>query len=51
MEVKEYFSPLWNNPWGKAWGNKGFGYFSFNYAENKMWAAMGTDLVPEIVAE
>lgn len=39
------------NSWGKAWGNKGFGYFSFNYAENKMWAAMGTDLVPEVVAE
>jgi hypothetical protein len=38
------------NSWGKAWGNKGFGYFSFDYAEKKMWAAMGTDLVPEFLA-
>jgi C1A family cysteine protease len=39
------------NSWGKAWGNKGFGYFSFNYAENKMWAAIGTDPVPEFLAD
>jgi|GEM_PF-1575426 len=35
------------NSWGKAWGNRGFGYFSYQYAESKIWTAMGTDLIPE----
>ncbi len=35
------------NSWGKAWGAKGFGYFSYQYAETKIWQAMGTDLIPE----
>ncbi|UCH95466.1 MAG: C1 family peptidase [Candidatus Aminicenantes bacterium] len=35
------------NSWGKAWGDKGFGYFSYKYAEKTMWSAIGTDLVPE----
>lgn len=37
------------NSWGKAWGEKGFGYFSYKYANKKMWSAIGTDEVPEIV--
>lgn len=37
------------NSWGKAWGKKGFGYFSYNYANETMWSAIGTDEVPEIV--
>lgn len=37
------------NSWGSAWGNKGFGYFSYKYAENKVWSAIGTDLIPEII--
>lgn len=37
------------NSWGKAWGDKGFGYFSYTYAKDTMWSAIGTDLVPEIV--
>jgi C1A family cysteine protease len=35
------------NSWGKAWGAKGFAYFSYQYAETKIWQAMGTDLIPE----
>jgi C1A family cysteine protease len=36
------------NSWGKAWGEKGFSYFSYNYANETMWSAIGTDEVPEI---
>jgi Papain family cysteine protease len=38
------------NSWGKAWGDNGFGYFSYDFAEHRMWAAVGTDLVPEVSA-
>jgi hypothetical protein len=36
------------NSWGQAWGDNGFGYLSYDFAGNNIWAAIGSDLVPEI---
>ncbi|MCP5048091.1 MAG: C1 family peptidase [bacterium] len=36
------------NSWGKAWGDNGFGYFSYKYSQENMWTAIGTDPVPEV---